>query len=88
MSKAVKSKIVQMLEGIEDETVLNQVMEDVAFYATKKDIVDELSPDQLTELDKAIEEADKNEIIPWDDFKKEMNEWRKNSSTNYIHESF
>lgn len=66
-----------MLEGIEDETVLNQVMEDVAFYATKKDIVDELSPDQLTELDKAIEEADKNEIIPWDDFKKEMNEWRK-----------
>ncbi len=77
MSKAVKSKIVQMLEGIEDETVLNQVMEDVAFYATKKDIVDELSPDQLTELDKAIEEADKNEIIPWDDFKKEMNEWRK-----------
>ena len=77
MSKAVKSKIVQMLEGIEDETVLNQVMEDVAFYATKKEIVDELSPDQLTELDKAIEEADKNEIIPWDDFKKEMNEWRK-----------
>ena len=66
-----------MLEGIEDETVLNQVMEDVAFYATKKDIVDELSPHQLTELDKAMEEADKKEIIPWDDFKKEMNEWRK-----------
>jgi len=66
-----------MLEGIEDETVLNQVMEDVAFYATKKDIVDELSPDQLTELDKAIEDADNKEIIPWDDFKKEMNEWRK-----------
>jgi len=66
-----------MLEGIEDETVLNQVMEDVAFYATKKDIVDELSPNQLKELDKAIEEADNKETIPWDDFKKEMNEWRK-----------
>jgi len=77
MSKAVKTKIYKMLEGIEDETVLNQVMEDVAFYATKKDIVDELSPDQLTELDKAIEDADNKEIIPWDDFKKEMNEWRK-----------
>jgi len=77
MSKAVKSKIVRMLESIEDEKVLNQVMEDVAFYATKKDIVDELSPGQLAELDKAIEEADKKEIIPWGDFKKEMNEWRK-----------
>ena len=77
MSKAVKSKIVQMLEGIEDETVLNQVMEEVAFYASKKDIVDELTPAQLKELDTAIEEADKKETISWDDFKKEMNEWRK-----------
>ena len=77
MSKTVKSKIVQMIEGIEDETVLNQVMEDVAFYATKNDIVDELNPNQLKELDKAIEEADNKETISWHDFKKEMNEWRK-----------
>ena len=77
MSKAVKSKIIQMLEDIEDETILNQVMEDVAFYATKKDIVDELNPTQLKELDKAIEEANNKETISWDDFKKEMNEWRK-----------
>ncbi len=66
-----------MLEEIEDETVLNQVMEDVAFYATKQDIVDKLTPAQLNELDKAIEEADSKETISWDDFKKEMNEWRK-----------
>jgi len=24
-----------------------------------------------------MEEADKKETIPWDDFKKEMDEWRK-----------
>ena len=77
MSKAVKSRIYKMLEGIEDETVLNQVMEDVKFYATKKDIVDELSKDQLKELDKAIAEADNKETITWDELKKEMNEWRK-----------
>jgi hypothetical protein len=77
MSKAVKSKIYKMLEEIEDESVLNQVMEDVAFYATKKDILDDLDKEQLKELDKAIEEADKKETIPWEDFKKEMNEWRK-----------
>ena len=78
MSKAEKSKkIYELVEGIEDEAVLNQVMENVAFYATKNDIVDELNSDQLKELDKAIQEADNNETITWSDFKKEMNEWRK-----------
>lgn len=77
MSKAVKAKIYKLLEGIEDEAVLNQVMEDVAFYATKKDIVNELGPDQLKELDKAIKEADNKETISWDDFKKEIKEWKK-----------
>jgi hypothetical protein len=77
MSNAVKTKIYRLLEDIEDEAVLNQVMEDVAFYATKKDIVDELNATQLKELDKAIEEADNKEAIPWNDFKKEMKEWKK-----------
>ena len=77
MSKEVKSKIYEILEGIEDEAVLNQVMEDVVFYASKKDIVDELSSNQLKELDEAIAEADNKQSITWEEFKKEMNEWRK-----------
>ena len=77
MNKAVKSKIYQLLEGIEDEVVLNQVMEDVAFYANKKDIVDELNTKQIAALDDAINEADNKETISWKDFKKEMNEWRE-----------
>jgi hypothetical protein len=52
-------------------------MENAAFYTSKKDIVAELSVDQLEELDIAIREADKNETISWDDFKKDINEWRK-----------
>ncbi len=77
MSKIVKSKIYQLLEGIEDKAVLNQLMENVAFYTNKKDIVDELNAKQLKELDKAIGEVDNKETISWKDFKKEMNEWRK-----------
>jgi signal recognition particle receptor subunit beta len=77
MSDSAKNKIYQMLDGIEDEKILTQVMEDVAFYTNKQDITDELTPEQLRELDKAIQEADNNEAINWDDFKKEMNEWRK-----------
>jgi hypothetical protein len=77
MSKAVKPKIFKLREGIEDDTVLNQLMENVTFYTNKKDILDELNADQAEELDKALKEADSNEIISRDDFKKDMNEWRK-----------
>jgi len=53
------------------------VMEDVAYYASNKDITDELNEEQSKELDEAISEADNNETIDWDEFKKEMNEWKK-----------
>ena len=77
MSKAEKSKrIIELLERIEDEVVLDQVMEDVAFYASKKDIVDELNADQLKDLHQAIDEANNNDTISWDAFKAEMTEWR------------
>lgn len=79
MSKEVKSKIYQLVDAIEDENILQMVMEDVAYYASDKDITDELTKEQLKELDDAIFEADNNETINWSDFKKEMNE-SKNSS--------
>lgn len=66
-----------MIDDIEDETTLYLVMEDIAFYANKKDITDTLTPEQINELTTAIKEADNNETVSWDDFKKEMNEWRK-----------
>ena len=77
MSKEVKSRIHLLIDSIKDENILQMVMEDVAYYAENKDITDALSKEQLTELDEAISEVDNNETISWDDFKKEMNEWKK-----------
>ena len=77
MNKEVKSKIFQLVDSIEDENILQMVMEDVAYYASNKDIADDLTKEQLKELDEAISEADKNETIDWKDFKKEINEWKK-----------
>ena len=76
MSNEVKSKIYQLIDSIEDENILQMVMEDVVYYAGKKDITDELSKEQLGELDESISEADNNETIVWHDFKNEMNEWK------------
>jgi hypothetical protein len=77
MSKEVKSKIYQLIDSIEDENILQMVMEDIAYYASNKDMMDELSKEQLKELDEAISEVDNDETIDWEDFKKDMNEWKK-----------
>lgn len=70
MNNELKSKIYQMVDSIKDENVLQLLMEDVAYYANKKDIVDALDEEQLQELDEAISEADNDETISWKDFKK------------------
>ncbi|MEO8821654.1 MAG: hypothetical protein ABI374_12475 [Ginsengibacter sp.] len=77
MSKEVKSKIYKMIDSIEDENTLQMVMEDIAYYASGKKVADELTKEQLKELDEAISEADNNKTLDWGDFKKEMNEWKK-----------
>ena len=75
MENSVKTQIYQLLENINDEIILNQLMEDLTFYATNNN--NQLSSGQLTQLDEAIKEADNNETITWDEFKKDMTEWRK-----------
>ncbi len=77
MSDKLKFKIYQLIDSIKDENVLQMLMEDVAYYANKKDIIDELTEDESNELDEAISEADNNEITDWENFKKEMDEWKK-----------
>jgi predicted transcriptional regulator len=52
-------------------------MEDVTFYASKKNGMDLLTIEQRAELNEAIKEADAGETITWDEFKKDMDEWRK-----------
>jgi len=47
MNKEVKSKIYQLVDSIEDENVLQIVMEDVSYYASNKDIIDELNEEQF-----------------------------------------
>ncbi len=76
MAEDVKFKIIKTLETIDDENILIQVMEDVAFYASEKDIIDDLSVSQLKDLDEAINQANNKDVIDWTNFKNEINEWR------------
>ena len=76
MAEDIKLKIIKILDGIDEENVLLQVMEDVAFYASEKDIIDDLSASQLEDIDDAINQANNKDVIHWNDFKNEINEWR------------
>ena len=78
MTENIKPEIYLLIDSIEDVNVLQMVKEDIAWYADKKDILDELDATRLTELKQAIAEADNNDTKSWEDFKKEMNKWTKN----------
>jgi hypothetical protein len=77
MAEDIKFKIIKILDGIDEENVLMQVMEDVAFYAAENDIIDDLSASQLKGLDDALIQANNKDVIHWSDFKNEINEWRR-----------
>jgi hypothetical protein len=42
MNEKVKSKIYELVNSIKDENVLQMVMEDVAYYASNRDVIDDL----------------------------------------------
>lgn len=50
----------------------------------QKGIIDALTPNQLTELNEALKEADRGETISSGEFKKELVEWRKRASKQEV----
>jgi hypothetical protein len=78
----LKKKLHELIDNIDDEHTLSVLNDDVVPYVienrTKEanDIEDDLTEEELKELDEAIEEADRGETISFEEFKKNMEEWR------------
>ena len=70
MSKELKSQIYGMIDSIEDEGILEMVMEDISNYTSSSNVAEELTKEQLNQLDEAISEVDKSETIDWSVFRK------------------
>ena len=79
MGAALKDKIHDMVNTIHDEETLNQVMEDIEFYTSRKNELNSLTETQLQELDIALKEADSNQVISFEDFRRELSEWKGQS---------
>jgi hypothetical protein len=51
---SVKTRLLQMLEDIDDEAILKTVMEDLIFYTTQKDVLDILQQDHSRETEEEM----------------------------------
>ncbi|MCU0420564.1 MAG: hypothetical protein MUC38_13005 [Cyclobacteriaceae bacterium] len=76
MDLDTKERIHQLVNEITDEDVLLQVMEDVMFYAQKKDPVLLLDTKQQDELKQAIEEGERGDVIALSAFQKATSRWK------------
>lgn len=77
----LKKKLHELIDSIDDEHTLGVLNEDVVPYVienrTKEsdDIENDLTDEQLKDLDEAIAEANRGETISYEGFKTNMDEW-------------
>lgn len=77
----LKKKLHELIDSIDDEPTLSMLNEDVVPYVienrTKEldNIEDNLTDEQLKDLDESIAEANRGETISYEEFKKNMDEW-------------
>ena len=79
-SDEIKKEIHEYIDRIEDEETLWTLHEDVAEYLKKETPVENEEEDYLTDeqekqLDEAIKQADKGEVIDFDEFKRRVTSW-------------
>ena len=81
----LKKKLHELIDSIEDEHILNVLNEDVVPYVIEnrtKEADEEadaaennLTEEQLKQLEKAIKEADEGKTMSYEEFKKRMSRW-------------
>ena len=59
----LKKQLHNYIDLIDDEETLHMLNDTMAAYATEADTDDELTPEQLEDLDRSLEEAERGEFI-------------------------
>ena len=79
MSKDIlKKELHDLIDNMQDEEVLSMLKEECTFYSTskQKDITDDLSPEQLKELEEQLKEDPLKDTVSLDEFKEATARWR------------
>ena len=72
-----KQRLHELIDSEEDESLLEEVHRILSIKQTERDILDDLTPEQLAGLEKARKDGREGRYIPLADFKKEVNQWLK-----------
>ena len=77
----LKIELHKLIDSIEDEHILNVLHDDIVPYVIenrkkKMDENDDLTEEQLKELDEAIKEADEGKTVSWNEYQKATARWR------------
>ena len=76
MNDKLKEEIIQLLQSVDDESYLQVLKEDLVEYKTNnKDVVDDLSPEDLEELKQLAEEDDLKDTISEEELFKSAARW-------------
>ena len=76
--KKLKEKLHQYIDNLEDETALNMLHDATVDYETfkDKDILDELTPEQLARLQESIKQVEEGKTISHEEAMKRIAAWR------------
>ncbi len=74
----LKKELHALIDNMEDEEVLSMLKEECAFYSTskQKDITDDLSHEQVKELEEQLNEDLMKDTISLDEFNEATAKWR------------
>ena len=73
----LKEELHQYIDNLEDETTLNMLHEATIEYqrADRKDIIDELTPEQLERLNESLEQLKNGQTISHEEAMKRARTW-------------
>jgi hypothetical protein len=76
--KKLKEELHQYIDKLEDETALSMLHEATVEYekTDQKDILDELTPEQLARLQESIKQANEGKTFSHDEALKRIEAWR------------
>ncbi len=70
-----KKALAERIYDITDEETLRMLEENIALYESGKDVIDDLSPEQIADLMRLTGEPDDKDVLSKDEFKKLFERW-------------
>ena len=76
MPFSIKQELLDKIAATDDENLLQHLKDEMAYFKGEKNVLDELSANDLEELQTLLKEPFGHETESYEDFKKATERWR------------